>query len=144
LRARFRVLALVLACVSLAAAPSIAGAQVLMPEPQTKQEAKQAAQAASESSSSTGSDRSLEIGLVVLAFSMIGGAAWWIMRDAGDAVGDERRAAPGRPLGSDAVGRGAPRTMFTGDSETGGKAGKQKKRAQGRRQRQARKANRPR
>lgn len=127
--------------------PTSAVAQAIVPEPQTKEQAKQAQEAAEEardSSSSASSGSSLEIGLVIVAVVLLAGASWWIIHDSGDAVGEERRAAPGRPLDKEAVGRGAPRAMFTGEGEPGGKAGKRKKREQGRRQRQARKANRPR
>lgn len=143
----FRVLALLLASVSFAAVPASAVAQQIVPQPQTKEQAEQAqeaAEAARDSSSSAATGNSLEVGLVIIAVLLLAGAAWWIIRDSGDAVGDERRAAPNRPLDTDAVGRGAPRTMFAGEGEPGGKTGKRKKREQGRRQRQARKANRPR
>ncbi len=127
--------------------PAGAAAQQIVPQPQTKEQAEQAQQAAEEardSSSSAATGNSMEVGLVILAVVLLGAAAWWIVRDSGDAVGDERRAAPGRPLNTDAVGRGAPKNMFTGEGEPGGKTDKAKKRQQGKRQRQARKANRPR
>jgi hypothetical protein len=142
-----RVFALLLAAFTLAAVPASAVAQAIVPQPQTKEEAQQAQEAAEkarDSSSSAASGNSLEIGLVVVAIVLLAGASWWIIHDSGDAVGEERRAAPGRPLDKDAVGRGAPRTMFTGEGEPGGRTGKRKKREQGRRQKQARKANRPR
>lgn len=127
--------------------PASAPAQQIVPQPQTKEqaeEAREAAEAARDSSSSAATGNSMEIGLVIVAVLLLAGAAWWIIRDSGDAVGDERRAAPGRPLDRDAVGRGAPKNMFAGEGEPGGKTGKAKKRQQGKRQRQARKANRPR
>lgn len=143
-----RLLALLLASFSLAGLPAAATAQSILQEPQTKEEAKKAAEAADDAAASSDSTASSDSGilypLIGVGFLLFAGATWWMLRDAGDAVGDSRRGAPGRPLRDDAVGRGAPKNMFTGEGEPGGKVGKRKKRDQGKRQRNARKANRPR
>lgn len=141
-----RLLAVLLASLLLFAMPAAATAQTLMQDPQTKEQAQQAAKAADSTttSSSDSSDKSVQIGLLVLGGVVLVAAAWFILRDSSDSVRDRSRPAPGRPVDAGAVGRGAPKTMFTGEAEPGGKVGKRKKRTQGKRQRNARKANRPR
>jgi hypothetical protein len=142
-----RLFALLLACTAFGAVPAAAVAQSLVQTPQTKEEAEKAAEAAAAEASSSDSgtsDSTILYALIGTGVVLIAGASWWMVRDASDTVGEERRAAPGRPLPGDAVGRGAPKNIFAGDGEPGGKVGKQKRRVQGKRQRQARKANRPR
>jgi hypothetical protein len=148
-RALASLLALLLACLTVGLAPALAGAQSIVPDAQTKQEQK-AAEEAEGAAATTGTvndtsgDSGLEYGLLGIGVLLLAGAAFWILRDSSDAIGDRQRAAPNRPLDTDAVGRGAPRAMFTGEGEPGGKTGKRNKRKVGKRQRQARKANRPR
>ena len=140
-----RLVAVLLASVMLALTPSMAAEQDLMQQPQTKEQAAEAQKQAeqSDSSSSSGGNGTI-IGLLVIGGAIIVLAAWFIMRDSSDSITERERSAPRRPVERDTVGRGAPKAMFTGEGEPGGKVGKQKKRQQTRRQKQARKANRPR
>ncbi len=137
-----RVLAAAVLLVALVATvPAPAGAQSgpLSVPAQTKEEA-QAARAPS--SLDEGSGISLQTGLLIGAVLVLGGAAVFILRDASGSVGAGSRAAPDRPVGPDAVGRGAPKTMFGGEAAPGGRTGKNKKREKTRRQKQARRRNR--
>ncbi|MFT4034366.1 MAG: hypothetical protein QM679_02190 [Patulibacter sp.] len=138
-------IALLFASVAWACAPTAAFAQSLVDAPQTKEQAKAAAKAAEpEGDDDSGDDSAIMWGLVGVGAMLLIGVGWWMMRDAGDTVREERRPAPGRPLSDRTVGRGAPKAMFTADGDTAGKVGKRKRRQQGKRQRQARKANRTR
>lgn len=82
------------------------------------------------------------LGLVIVGGLLLASASAYIVYDARDRTGG--RADRVRPLSSSDVGKGAPKTMFTGEGAAGGQTGKRRKRVQGKRQRNARKANRPR
>jgi hypothetical protein len=145
--AALRLLALLLATFAVGSAPAGALAQSIMQEPLTKEQAAQAEQQAAEDanpSDSSSSDNSVKYGLLAVGVAMLVGASWWIVHDSGDAVTEHDRRTARQPIDTDAVGRGAPKAMFTGEGEPGGKSDKRKRRDQGKRQRQARKANRPR
>lgn len=108
----------------------------------TKEQAREARQA-SNSSGDDGFRISLELGLLISGFVVMGGAALYIVRDSRGSVGAGTRPAPGRPVGPDAVGRGAPKNMFGSDTAAGaGKHGRRKKRDRTKRQKAARRRNR--
>lgn len=113
----------------------------LVAPPQTKEEAAEAREAAAEDDEGLGI--SLEAALAVTGLLLLGGATWYMIRDSRHATGmdDPRRQAP--PVTPSST-RGAPKTMFEGEARPGGQVGKSKKREKAKRQKQARRANRPR
>lgn len=114
--------------------------------PQTKEQAKAEAEAKAKPAKTTANkdDGSILLWLVIGGVVVLVGATVVVLRDAKGAVGgDGSRVAPGRPLDKDSVGRGVPKQMFEGNSEIGGKQGRSKKRQQGKRQKAARRRNRP-
>ena len=124
------------------AAPALAQSSLIAPA-QTKEEAAKAREeadkaAAKDSDTGISTEAWLAIGSIVL----IGGATIYMLRDSRQAVGDDRRADPRRAL-TPSTTRGAPKTMFEGEARPGGQVGKTKKRTKSKRQKQARRANRP-
>lgn len=137
------ILLLCVGAVCLTAVPTVS-AQSLMQPPVTKEEARATPSPAP--TAATGSAQQSGSGLVwgmigIAALLMVGGGIY-MLRDARFAAGGDREVVR-RPIDSSSV-RGAPQTMFRGDGEPGGKVGKRKKREQGKRQRQARRAARKR
>lgn len=118
--------------------------QTLVAPPQTKEEAEKAREEAASASDDDGSGISVEVGLAITAIVLIGGATLFMLRDSKAAVGGDPRQAPVRQPVNPRKVRGAPQAMFEGEAKPGGQVGKQHKRTKGKRQRQARKANRPR
>ncbi len=135
-----RPLALLIAVMAAIAPTAAAQAVDLSQPPVTKEDLKKAKEAADDSASDSG-DGDVVLGLVIVGGIMLAGAAGWILIDARDRTGG--RGDRVRPLTTGDVGKGAPKTMFTGAAAPGGKVGKRGKRVQGKRQRNARKANRP-
>lgn len=134
-----RTLVLVVAA-SVAVAPAALAQGVDLNQPPVTKEDLEKAKDAAQSDSEDG-DGDVVLGLVIIGGLMLAGAAAWILIDARDRTGS--RPDRSRPLTTGDVGKGAPKTMFTGAAAPGGKVGKRSKRVQGRRQRNARKANRP-
>lgn len=128
--------------VGLATAPAPASAQLIDNTPQTKSEARAARDAAE--SADSGGDVPLYVWLGLASLIVIGGAAFLIFRDAGTVADlDERRAGPARRPVEPGSGRAVPKAMFEGEGSSANRIGKNKKREVGKRQKQARRANRP-
>jgi hypothetical protein len=150
LRPSRRLLALLLALFAIGAVipaatpvPASAQSQTLIQPPQTKEEAAKAEKAA-DAAADDGGGVSLVVWMIIAATIVIGGAAYFIFRDAGTVANvDERRAGPKRPPVEPTKVRGAPQTMFAGDAAPGGKVGRNKKREKSKRQKAARRNNRP-
>lgn len=121
------------------AGPVMAQSTLIAPA-QTKEEAKQAREAA-DAAKDDGGGISLEAILAISGALLIAGATAYMLRDSKQAVVDEQRRA--RPI-TPGTTRGAPKTMFEGEARPGGQVGKNKKRTKSKRQKQARRANRPR
>lgn len=128
--------------VALVTAPMPASAQLIDTNPQTKEEARAARDAADEADG--GGSVSIGVWLGIAAFIAIGGAAFFIFRDARTAAGpeDPRRAPARRPV-DPAATRAVPKTMFEGEGSSSNPVGKNKKRQKSKRQKAARRANRP-
>lgn len=134
-----------LLCVLLTLGPvAPAFSQTLVAPPQTKEEAEKAREDAENAANDDGGGISVEAGLAITAVLLIGGATVYMLRDSRAAAGGDERRAPVRPAANPRETRGAPKSMFEGEAKPGGQVGKQHKRSKGKRQRQARKANRPR
>lgn len=118
--------------------------QSLVAPAQTKEEAKEAREKAEEAANDSGGGISVEAGLAITAILLIGGATIYMVRDSKAAAGGDERRAPVRAAANPRASRGAPKNMFEGEAKPGGQVGKQSKRTKGKRQRQARKANRSR
>ncbi len=121
------------------AAPVLAQGSLVAPA-QTKEEAKQAREAA-EKAKDDGGGISVEAALALTGLLLLAGAVIYMVRDSNASVIADERRPPGV---SRSTARGAPKNMFEGEAKPGGQAGKTKKRAKGKRQKQARRANRPR
>ncbi len=129
--------------VGLTATPVPASAQLIDNTPQTKEEARAAREAAD--SKDDGGSVPIGVWLALGAFAAIGAATFFIFRDAGHAVGsDVQRGGPVRPPVDPKDSRGVPKQMFEGEGSSSNPHGKVKKREKGKRQKQARRANRPR
>lgn len=126
-------------------APS-AFSQTLIAPPQTKEEAAEQREAAAEAAAeqSGGSGIGIEVWLALAGVVLIAGATVYMLRDSRAATGGDPRQAPVREAVNPRTTRGAPKNMFEGESKPGGQVGKQAKRTKSKRQKQARKANRPR
>lgn len=125
-------------------APVPASAQ-LTQSPITKQELEEAEKARDEAAAdNSGGSVPLEVWLAVIGLLAIGGATFYMVRDSRSMVSDSdpRRTARPEPITPSKV-RGAPKTMFEGEAAPGGRVGKNKKREKAKRQKQARRANRP-
>lgn len=133
-----------LLCVFLTLGPVAPAFSQLVAPAQTKEEAKKAEEDAEKAANDDGGGISVEAGLAITAILLIGGATVYMLRDSKAAAGGDERRAPVRPAANPRETRGAPKNMFEGEAKPGGQVGKQNKRSKGKRQRQARKANRPR
>lgn len=122
------------------AAPVLAQGSLVAP-PQTKEEAKEAREAAEKANKDEGAGISVEAALALTGLLLLGGAIVYMVRDSSASVIADERLPPGV---SRSTARGAPKNMFEGESKPGGQVGKTKKRAKAKRQKQARRANRPR
>ncbi len=143
---RLTALVAALLCSLLVAGPFAGPAmgQTLITPAQTKEEAAAQREAAAEEAAQEGGGGiGIEAWLAITCVVLIGGATAYMLRDSRHAVGDDRRAAPAKAIDPSAT-RGVPKTMFEGEARPGGQVGKNKKRTKSKRQKQARRANRPR
>lgn len=135
-----------LLCAALLAGPvTPAFSQSLVAPAQTKEEAEKAREEAADAANEGGGGISTEVWLAITAVVLLAGATIYMVRDsrAATGAGDPRRPVA-RPAANPRETRGAPKNMFEGEAKPGGQVGKQAKRTKSKRQKQARKANRPR
>lgn len=124
------------------ATPALAQNSLVAPA-QTKEEAEKEREAQEAADGDEGGGISIELGLGITGLILLGGAVAYMLRDARESVGGDERRAPEQAFKPSTV-RGAPKTMFEGEARPGGQTGKAKKREKAKRQKHARRANRPR